>query len=196
MGVRYIIGDCHLGHKNISNFRKMTNPLTGVPYSSEEQHQLMIEQLSKINKRDTLFLLGDIAFDKESLELIKSLPCSDKILICGNHDLDQKLKMQDLIETYDKVFSLRSYKRCWLSHAPIHPMELRGKLAIHGHTHYQHMLSDDGVIDSRYVSVCAEYTGFKPIKFEHAISGEYHEECQEKFDKYVKLGYCSGTLNN
>lgn len=35
----------------------------------------------------------------------------------------------------NKVYSLVKYKGFWLSHAPIHPEELRGCKNIHGHCH-------------------------------------------------------------
>jgi len=192
MGQRYIIGDCHLDHKGISKFRKRKNGLTGMPYTSEEQHELMYEALAQV-KRDHLFLMGDIAFSKEALARIKALPCRDKILLVGNHCREFGIKMEDLVEAYDKVYSLRSYKGFWLSHAPIHPQELRGKLNIHGHLHYHHILTEAAMLDSRYINVSAEYTGYKPILFEHVISAQYYEECQEKFDEYVKLGYADNT---
>lgn len=182
---RYIISDCHFGHENITSFRKLKKQ-DGSLMSSEEQHELLMEHLCLVPKKATLFLLGDIAFDKYWLSRVSEIPCKNKILIVGNHDLDKKVSMKDLVETYDQVYSLHKYKKHWMSHAPIHLMELRGKKNIHGHTHPYLMLDEDGVPDTNYINVCCEYTGHKPIPWEYAISDEYHQECVIKWKYYMK----------
>jgi len=148
---------------------------------------MVLEHLSLIPKKATLFLLGDIAFDKHWLDRIKATPCRNKILVVGNHDLDRgTVTMRDLVDTYDQVYSLHKYKNYWLSHAPIHPTELRGKKNIHGHTHHYLMLDENGVPDSNYINVCCEYTGNKPIPWEYAISDEYYQECLIKWKHHMK----------
>jgi calcineurin-like phosphoesterase family protein len=61
------------------------------------------------------------------------------------------------------------------THIPIHPKELSGRfnLNIHGHTHGYRVTKDedsyglDGqVIDDRYLSVCPEIIGYKPMTLE------------------------------
>lgn len=169
MGIRYILSDLHLGHKNISKFRKGS--------SSEEQNEQVYENLaSMVDKRDTLFLLGDVAFDNEWLSRIKNLPCRDVRLILGNHDTDN-VSIHDIVKTYSKVLSLQKYKKHWLTHAPVHPLELRGVKCLHGHTHYQLMIDEEGIPDNRYINVCCEYTRNKPITWEYATSEEYQQEC-------------------
>ena len=58
---------------------------------------------------------------------------------------------------------LEKYKGAWLSHAPIHPAELRGKINIHGHVHYANVLDETGKLDNRYFNVSLENTGGCPI---------------------------------
>lgn len=184
MSGRYIISDLHLSHKNISNFRD--NGLT-----SEEQWDKAYEGLTIANKRDILFLLGDIAFSKYWLDKIKELPCQNKILIVGNHCLQGGITMRDLVDTYEQVYSLHKYKGFWLSHAPIHPMELRGKRNIQGHTHPYLMTKEvygETVVDDRYINVCVEYVGYTPIKWEYAISEEYKQECLIKYKQFILEG--------
>ena len=53
------------------------------------------------------------------------------------------------------------YKEFWLSHAPIHPEELRDRINIHGHVHYKN------IDDARYFNVSCENIGFKPISLEN-----------------------------
>jgi calcineurin-like phosphoesterase family protein len=119
---------------------------------------------SVVNKRDIVFFLGDIAFDVESLELIKDLP-GDKRLVLGNHDTDRKVDIANLCLVFDQIHGLYKYKHAWLSHAPIHQDELRGKINIHGHTHNHH------VKDRRYVNICVEHTNMRPIEYQRIIDG-------------------------
>ena len=151
MSAVYFLSDLHLGHKNICKFR--------TDFLSVEEHNALIKENyhRRVTKRDTVYFLGDVAFDVESLADVKTWVGAKKILIAGNHCLDH-FKMKDLVEAYDEVYSLKKYKEFWLSHAPIHPDELRGKVNIHGHTHY-HNIADD-----RYVNVSLENINFTPIE--------------------------------
>lgn len=81
------------------------------------------------------------------------------MLILGNHDTDRKLSINDLVYVYDEIHSLYKHKEFWLSHAPIHSDELRGKINIHGHTH-EHCIDDD-----RYINVCVEQF-HKPVSID------------------------------
>lgn len=151
MSAVYFLSDLHLGHKNICKFR------TG--FTSVEEHNALIKENyhKRVTKRDTVYFLGDVAFDEESLVDVKTWAGAKKILICGNHDLDN-FSMKQLVEIYDEVYSLFKYKNMWLSHAPIHPDELRGKINVHGHTHY-HVIDDN-----RYLNVCMEQINYTPIE--------------------------------
>ena len=162
MSAVYFLSDLHLAHKNICKFRE--------GFASVEEHNALIKENyhKRVTKRDTVYFLGDVAFDKESLADVKTWAGAKKILICGNHDLDHHT-MKDLVEAYDEVYSLKKYKEFWLSHAPIHPDELRGKVNIHGHTHY-HNIADD-----RYVNVSMEQINYSPIEL-HEIRAKIYKE--------------------
>lgn len=126
MSAVYFLSDLHINHKNICKFR------TG--FTSVEEHNALIKENyhKRVTKRDIAYFLGDVAFDRESLADVKTWIGAKKILICGNHDLDHHT-MKDIVEAFDEVYSLKKYKEFWLSHAPIHSDELRGKVNIHGH---------------------------------------------------------------
>jgi len=162
MSAVYFLSDLHLAHKNICKFRE--------GFTSVEQHNALIKENyhKRVTKRDTVYFLGDVAFDKESLADVKTWAGAKKILICGNHDLDHHT-MKDLVEVYDEVYSLKKYKEFWLSHAPIHPDELRGKVNIHGHTHYHN------IADARYVNVSMEQINYTPIEL-HEIRAKIYKE--------------------
>jgi calcineurin-like phosphoesterase family protein len=169
----YITSDLHLGHNNIHKHRPEFS-------SAEEHHEIIFDNLaSTVTKNDTLYLLGDVAFTKEWLARIANLKVKHKILIAGNHDLERGIHMRDLVETYDAVYALWTKRNFWLSHAPIHPQEMRGKKAnIHGHLHgnmvwTNDLCEQDGMdeIDQRYLNVSLEHTDWKPIKFSEATIG-------------------------
>lgn len=75
-----ITSDLHLGHKNICKYRTQFS-------SADEHHNFIFENLAtNVSKRDTLYILGDCAFDKYWLDKVKSIKCQHKKLILGNHD--------------------------------------------------------------------------------------------------------------
>ena len=95
-----ITSDLHLGHSNINKFRPFK--------SSEEHHEVVFDNLaSNIGKRDSLILLGDIAFDEYWLKRLDQIKCAKKTLILGNHDTE-KLPMKLVCNHYDVVHSLYS----------------------------------------------------------------------------------------
>lgn len=157
----YVIADLHLGHKNICKFRTQ--------FSSVQEHDLYVvgKILETCGKRDTLYLLGDCFFTEESLEYLEVMKANiGKIhLVLGNHcsENDQrqrfikKMLSEDLI---DSVHGLLKYKGCWLTHAPIHPDELRGNFCAYGHGHHKK------IDDPRYFGVSCEQIDYTPIDFQ------------------------------
>ena len=125
-----ITSDLHLGHKSICRYRPQFSTM-------EEHNEILFDNLaSNVTKRDTLFLLGDIAFDIEWHLRIADIKCKHKVLILGNHDTDRKPKVHQFAHCYDKIHGLLSHRNYWWSHCPMHPQELRGRLGnIHGHLH-------------------------------------------------------------
>lgn len=159
-----LMSDLHLGHNNICKYRTNFS-------SADEHHNTIFENLAtNLNKRDTLYLLGDVAFDKYWLGKIKGLKCKHKLLVAGNHDLMKGIHMRDLVDTYDDVKALYCKRNIWFSHCPIHPQEMRGRICnIHGHLHNQLVLDEEGLPDKRYINVCVEHTDYKPITFEEIM---------------------------
>lgn len=141
MTTPWFCSDLHFGHKNIGKFRSEF-------LSSEEENRKRIKKdwLRLISKRDTVYVLGDACFTMETIIDFVELP-GKKILIRGNHDL---LGTKDYLEVFDEIYGLLKYKEFWLSHAPIHPEELRGKVNLHGHVHYSTLA------DKRYFNCCPE----------------------------------------
>lgn len=137
----WFTSDLHFGHKNINKFR--------LEVSSEEDNRRRIcEDWAKlVTKRDDIYVLGDAAFTMGTVQEFGNLPGARKFLVRGNHD---ELDTQVYLKYFTSVYGLKKYKEFWLSHCPIHPNELRGKINLHGHVHYA------DVQDTRYFNMCVE----------------------------------------
>jgi len=136
----WFTSDLHFGHTNIQKFR------LEVESSEHNERRIILDWTSKVTKRDDVYILGDAAFTMESVELFHALP-GRKFLVRGNHD---ELDTQVYLKYFNSVYGLKKYKEFWLSHAPIHPNELRGKVNLHGHVHYA------SINDDRYVNLSVE----------------------------------------
>ena len=149
-------GDLHFGHENIIRFRPN---IGGIQVTNEEEHREAVIQLwnETVSKKDTVWIHGDAIFKECLLWDLRRLN-GNKNLILGNHDVSLK-------DWYgiNKVCGFERYKSTWLSHAPIHPAELRGKVNIHGHVHYATIRTDSGDIDRRYFNVSLENINGRPI---------------------------------
>lgn len=156
----YVLGDLHFGHRRIAEFRP--------EFSSREHHEEHICDLWRdtVKERDQVWLLGDAAFTMEGLAKLGTLP-GEKILVRGNHD---ELPTLAYMTVFAEVYGIVKYRRkkrqaAWLSHAPVHPDELRGRINIHGHVHgnsIQRTYPGIGA-DPAYVNVCPEVVGYAPI---------------------------------
>lgn len=150
----YFAGDLHFAHKNIKMFRPM---IDGITINCEEEHrELIIQRVNKIvTKRDTLYLMGDICFDEEYMVHVDRLNGLKRVFL-GNHDHNNVPLWCSHVHS---VSALGRYKGGWLSHAPIHENELRGKFNIHGHVH------NATIRDYRYFNCSLENINYEPIEF-------------------------------
>lgn len=161
----WFISDCHFGHRGIGKYRTQFS-------CHEENDELIFENIMKTgNRRDTLWMLGDMFFDAEVLEKYGK-PIAERFahtrLILGNHDTDNAYRLANvgrMVELFDAVHGLKSQYGFWISHAPIHPAELRGKPNIHGHVHFA------TVPDDNYINVCCENVDYKPIDLQAIRAG-------------------------
>lgn len=148
--VRFI-GDLHLGHKNITKF---SGPERGGITNSDDHDLWIIEQWNSVcTKNDLIWVLGDVCMDKSKLPLLKKMK-GVKHLILGNHD---EFTLETYAPYFNKIHGFLKYKGMWLSHCPVHPDELRGKINIHGHCH------NKPINDPRYVCVSVERVQGMPL---------------------------------
>lgn len=148
----YFIGDPHLGHRNIAKYRPW------VKDTADNTRIFVSRYLREIRKKDIVFFMGDVAFDEDSLKVVGELP-GRKILIKGNHDDYVSTSLQK--DVFEEIHGIISYKKMWLTHCPIHPDEMRGRIKnIHGHTHLVSMMKRNWygkkVLDDRYVNTCVD----------------------------------------
>ncbi|QDH46535.1 putative calcineurin-like phosphoesterase [Aeromonas phage LAh_6] len=149
-----VSSDLHLGHRNVTKWRSQ--------FSSVEEHDEYIidRHIKTLGKRDIWVCLGDVCFDRNKLHRLNSISCEKKVLILGNH-CTEHLSVLDFLEVFDEIHSLKKGShngvKYWLSHAPIHEEELRGKINIHGHMHERVLKG------GRYINACLEHTEYEPV---------------------------------
>jgi len=149
----YLISDLHFGHKRITDFKAKVR--SGSNYI-ENMNNIITNWNKIITKRDLVWVLGDVAFNKEGYDALAQLNGRKK-LVRGNHD--NHFSTEEWLKYFESVESMVRYKDCWLTHCPIHPDELRGRINIHGHVH------TNTIPDQRYINVCCEAINETPILF-------------------------------
>lgn len=162
----YMIADLHLGHKKILDFEG-GNRSGGMLLSTDEHDDWIIGRINRVvGKRDSLYILGDVAFGRKHLEKLKGIICKDIHFILGNHDTERMSEY----EKYGRVHTgLFKYKGTWLSHAPVHADSLRGLKNIHGHIHSGNVMRGVWPFkrkDTRYSCVSVEHSNGLPVAFE------------------------------
>ena len=156
----YFISDLHLGHKSILGF---AGQYRGNCKTLKEHDRWIVTQWnSVVKKRDKIYVLGDVAFELDSLKNL-DLMNGTKILVRGNHD---KFDTEVYLKYFKEIHGFTKYKDYWLSHCPIHPQELRDRKNIHGHVHM------NTILDKDYINVCVELLNGTPISFED-LRGKY-----------------------
>lgn len=154
----FVTSDLHLGHKNIARYRGFN--------TIEEHDNLIINNWNKsVSKKDLVYLLGDITMELMDLSIVNKLN-GNKNLILGNHE---RANISEYLKYFNKVYGIKKYRGYWLSHAPIHPSELRGKKNIHGHIHNNYVKRLLFFNDKRYINACLDVNDYNPIEFNELI---------------------------
>jgi len=167
----FFTSDTHFGHANACKFMRNDGVTKLRPWDTAEEMDEAMVQLwnNTVNPNDKVYHLGDVVINRKALPILDRLN-GNKVLIKGNHDI---FKLQD----YTKYFrDIRAYqvmpKRFVASHMPIHDDSVnRFKFNVHGHLHSNNVMMEQNywsadVPDPRYICVCVEQTGFKPIALE------------------------------
>lgn len=144
------ISDFHLGHRTILQHAAEEHAAPRGGTTVDEHDEWVIERCLAINptKRTLWYIMGDVAMNKKKLPLIDKLP-GRKILIPGNHDL---FSTQVYLNQFEKIMGGFKKYGFWITHMPLHELELRGKPNIHGHCHHNALSHDP-----RYLNAAIEW---------------------------------------
>ena len=146
----FTISDLHFSHLNMAIRRGFKDEI-------EHDEHIIKSWNSVVNKKDTVFLLGDLSMEKISpYPLLKRLNGIINIVL-GNHD--KKQHVPELLNYVNSVAGMIDYKGFILTHCPVHPSQLEHRYSknIHGHVH------TNSLDDNRYINVCCEVINYKPV---------------------------------
>lgn len=155
-------GDFHLGDPSIVRYRKQ------FPTLGYHDEFICDTVLAPLRKHDLLTMVGDCLVGAESYNLIKKFPCR-KILILGNHEFEkQKTHFSQLVGVVDEIRAIWKWRSGFsIRHEPVHPLQLRGRVCVHAHTH------ENVIPDPRYICLSLEQTNFRLIQAEEILEGTF-----------------------
>ena len=147
-----IISDLHFGHETLAISRGFKN--------AQEQDELIINNWNRVvNKRDTIWILGDITMETNKHYYLLDELYGRKKVILGNHDLPKHVP--DLLKHVEQVGGAVKYKGNILTHIPINTHEIdRFRRNIHGHLH------EEIIEHNKYINVCCEQLDYTPVEFD------------------------------
>jgi len=154
------ISDPHFGHKNMAIRRGFKDEF--------EMNELIVKNWNKVvNKKDTTWILGDITMEKNDYEILNRLNGYKRVVL-GNHDSGQHVKhMLNYVNSVHGMHKFRDkiYGNIWLTHSPVHPMELEFRVSfnMHGHIHGYDLK------DKRYINVLMEKQDYTPKTLEQLL---------------------------
>ena len=155
------IADLHLGHESMAVKR-------GFEDAEAMFQHLKAKWNAKVHKRDLVYILGDVAMENSKhYHLLKELK-GLKYVVLGNHDM--RKDVIELQKYVDGIAGMVKYKGIFLTHCPIHPMELGYRVSrnIHGHLH-ENVVYVSGMPDPRYIGVSCEQVDYTPKYFDELI---------------------------
>jgi len=159
--VRFI-ADLHFGHENMAKKR-------GFASAADHDEHIVQAWNRTVHKRDITYILGDVTMEKANYDILDRLN-GRKYVVMGNHD--KIAHTRKLLEHVDSVAGMLQYKGIFVTHCPIHPMEMdyRVKWNIHGHIHEKLVERNFTLfgltlfkrVDRRYVCVSCEQVNYTP----------------------------------
>lgn len=162
----FVISDTHFGHENMykfTTFDGVTRVRSEFASADEGDREMIARWNAVVTIEDHIWHLGDVAFTKQGLGLIRHLN-GHKRLILGNHDkFDVRLYRE---VGFQKVQGYRMCDRTGiLSHIPIHPESLGKRINVHGHIH------DRPAFGPQYRNVSVEQINYTPVLLEALLHG-------------------------
>jgi hypothetical protein len=163
----FLTSDTHFGHVNICKFTNYDGSPVRPWDSVEEMDEEMVKRWNEtVGPKDKVYHLGDVVINRRALATLERLN-GDKVLIKGNHDI---FPLKDYVKHFRDIRGYHVMNGMILSHIPINKDSIaRFGTNIHGHTHGNRVLNEDGIIDPSYFCVCVEQTDYRPISFEDVM---------------------------
>ena len=170
----WFVSDQHYNHTNLLTFKDQYGNLLRPFNNVEHMNETMIELHNEVVKpEDKVYFGGDIG--RNVLNILQRLN-GKKSITLGNHD---KLSVHEQ-KCFQKITSWRFFghvePKFVLSHYPLHPMsfEYRGGggkcFNVHGHIHDKIVLDAEGNTDKRYLNICVERIGYKPVHMDEILA--------------------------
>jgi calcineurin-like phosphoesterase family protein len=165
-----ICADPHLEHENMAIKR-------GFKSSEEHDEHLIAQWNSVVKPKDLTYMLGDVTMEKTSGYKLLDRLNGRIIVIGGNHDMPRHC--HELLNHVESIGGMVKYKGIFLTHAPIHPRELKYRIPfnIHGHIH-EYVCETNGLFgrwfkkpDPRYICVSMEQINYIPKTIGELIPG-------------------------
>lgn len=148
IGTVWVISDTHFGDKQLKS---------GLNRPTDDELVALIN--SKVGKKDTLLILGDVG-NTSYVEKLKGY----KILVMGNHDSGvTNYKKSETNKLFDEVYEgpVIVGEKLILSHEPIN---VDWAFNIHGHVHDVKHKND-----SHHFNVCSDVVGYVPINLNQLV---------------------------
>ncbi|MBQ8529043.1 MAG: metallophosphoesterase family protein [Clostridia bacterium] len=171
----YFTSDLHLGHERIIE-------LCQRPFESvEEMDEALIENWNRrVKRNDTVYILGDLLWDKKRVDYYLERLLGKKILIRGNHDSTWAKREESLCH-FESILQYLEISHHGHSVTMCHyPMlewkasrePLGKKVGYHVHGHIHNRISSE--YDPLYTHPCAlnagvDVNGYKPVTFSELV---------------------------
>lgn len=147
----FVISDTHFGHKKVIEFEKEFRNFKSI---EDHDNEIVDRWNSVVNKKDTVWHLGDVLFGKESFAILGRLNGVKK-LVMGNHD---RYPSKLYLDHFNVICGAAEIKNCILTHIPVHEEQFKRYLYnMHGHLHSKN------INDNRYINVSCEQINLTPI---------------------------------
>ena len=155
--MNFITSDFHIGHPNCAVKHR------GFDSVEHQSEVIRNNWLSQVTKHDKVFIVGDVGYNKDAsvLSFFNDLPGA-KHIIMGNHD---QCSIEEYLKVFYKISGMINYKMFVITHAPIHPSELRGRINIHGHLHDKVVMLN-GIPDERYINANVDVNGYRLLNLD------------------------------
>lgn len=167
----WFISDTHFGHKNVLQYEADARLFKTV---EEMNDHLITCWNSVVGDKDIIYHLGDFCFGQHNIDIAGQLK-GKKYLVMGNHDC---YPAGAYLKYFDKLYGVKFWHECILTHVPVHPQHARNMLNVHGHLHSKRVMwnntaiiteQETGIIivppqyNENYFNVSCEQNNLTPI---------------------------------